>query len=79
MTATLAPLPLEVALYFVQTLPASYQQTILDWLLANAASPLQEASPNQARLPLRRGAGKHLIGYIAPDFDAPIDDFKDYM
>jgi len=25
------------------------------------------------------GCGKGLITYIAPDFDAPLDDFKEYM
>lgn len=25
------------------------------------------------------GWGKGLITYIAPDFDAPLDDFKEYM
>lgn len=25
------------------------------------------------------GSGKGLITYVADDFDAPIDDFKDYM
>jgi hypothetical protein len=73
MTAPSSPLPIEVALYFVQQLPSDYQQAILDWLLKNKA----EAPPE--RLPLRRGAGKHLIAYMAPDFDAPLDDFQDYM
>ncbi len=31
------------------------------------------------RLPNKFGAGKGLITYIAEDFDAPLDDFKDYM
>lgn len=25
------------------------------------------------------GGGKGIFGYIADDFDAPLDDFKDYM
>ncbi|AYL93995.1 DUF2281 domain-containing protein [Mucilaginibacter celer] len=25
------------------------------------------------------GGGKGIIGYMADDFDAPLDDFKDYM
>jgi hypothetical protein len=75
MTVPSSPVPIEVALYFVQQLPSDYQQTILDWLLRNKA----EASSAPKRLPLRRGAGKHLIAYIAPDFDAPLNDFNDYM
>lgn len=31
------------------------------------------------RLPNKFGAGKGLITYIAEDFDAPLEDFKDYM
>jgi hypothetical protein len=27
-------------------------------------------------LPLQRGAAKHLITYMADDFNAPLDDFK---
>ncbi len=29
--------------------------------------------------PLRRGSMKGLVLYIADDFDAPLDDFKEYM
>ncbi len=28
---------------------------------------------------LKRGSGKNIIAYIADDFTAPLDDFKDYM
>ncbi len=28
---------------------------------------------------LKRGSGKSFITYIAEDFDAPLDDFKEYM
>lgn len=31
------------------------------------------------RLPLEFGAAKHLITYMSDDFDAPLDDFQDYM
>ena len=29
--------------------------------------------------PLQRGSMKGLVLYIADDFDAPLDDFKEYM
>ncbi len=29
--------------------------------------------------PLQRGCMKGLVLYIADDFDAPLDDFKEYM
>ncbi len=31
------------------------------------------------RLPNKFGAGKGIITYIAEDFDAPLEDLKDYM
>jgi uncharacterized protein DUF2281 len=30
-------------------------------------------------VPLEFGGGKHLVKYMADDFTAPIEDFKDYM
>ena len=49
-------------------------------LLAFSCEPLGEFfADGTPRLPLVFGAGKHLITYIADDFDAPLEDFKDYM
>ena len=31
------------------------------------------------RISLKRGAAKNIITYIADDFDAPLDDFNEYM
>lgn len=31
------------------------------------------------KVPLRRGSMKGLVLYIADDFDAPLDDFNQYM
>ena len=46
----------------------------------HSCQPLGEyTSDGSPRLPLVFGAGKHLITYIADDFDAPLEDFKDYM
>lgn len=28
---------------------------------------------------LKRGSAKHLITFVADDFNAPLDDFQDYM
>ena len=39
-----------------------------------------EVKPVQARKPKRRfGSGKGAVLYMAPDFDATPDGFKDYM
>ena len=34
--------------------------------------------PRKMRKP-RFGCGKGMVTYIAPDFDAPLEEFKDYM
>ena len=31
------------------------------------------------RLSLKRGSGRGVITYIADDFNAPLEDFEDYM
>ncbi len=75
-------LPVEVVLYFVQQLPPDYQKAILEWLLSTYAHTKHKEAREQETwqvLPLKRGAGKHLIGFIAEDFNAPLEDFKEYM
>lgn len=74
--STQTQIPLDVALFFVQQLPATHQQIILSWLQQN--NELQNASLHR-KLPLKFGAGKHLIHYVSDDFDEPLDDFKEYM
>ena len=49
----------------------------IDYLGAQERESQNTNSPTP--LPLKRGAGKHLITHIADDFNAPLDDFKDYM
>jgi hypothetical protein len=74
------PLPLDIVLYFVQQLPADYQKAIFDFLLvAQQQASNEPKQENWQPLPLKRGAGKHLIGFIADDFNAPMEDFKEYM
>jgi len=43
------------------------------------ASKSKKNGKVQSRIPLKRGAGKHLVRYIADDFTAPIEDLKEYM
>lgn len=39
-----------------------------------------EKSPSKQLKPQRTfGGGKGVFTYISPDFDAPLNDFKDYM
>lgn len=69
-------IPLEAALFFVQQLPDTHQQVILSWLQQNME---EQKTPMAARPPLKFGAGRHLIEYVSDDFDAPLDDFNEYM
>ena len=78
---TNSPIPLDVALFFVQKLPSSYQKAIFEWLSTNQnlQSVEEEKMAEEKRIPLKFGAGKHLITFVADDFDEPLDDFKEYM
>ncbi len=40
---------------------------------------LVAVTPPKKREPRRLGTLKGTVLYMAPDFDAPLDDFKDYM
>jgi hypothetical protein len=67
--------PLDMALYFVQSLPNDYQNAILQMLLNKSQ---QETAATQ-KLSFEYGAAKSAILYVAPDFNAPLEDFNEYM
>ena len=72
--------PLEVAFFFVQKLPLSYQKAIFEWLSTNKKLQTEENNQTEEkRIPLKFGAGKHLITFVADDFDEPLEDFEEYM
>ena len=63
-------------------LPPDLQAEVLDFIefLAIKKAKSQPVSEDPfPRLPNKFGAGKGLITYIAEDFNAPLDDFIDYM
>jgi hypothetical protein len=39
---------------------------------------LEKKKSKRKRVP-KFGGGKGLFKYVSPDFDAPLEDFKDYM
>ncbi len=39
----------------------------------------QVAEPEEQEPKLKFGALKGMLVYMSPDFDAPLEDFKDYM
>lgn len=67
--------PVDMALYFVQSLPNDYQNEILQMLLNKS----QEQNTTSQKLSFEYGAAKSAILYVAPDFNAPLEDFNEYM
>jgi hypothetical protein len=59
----------EQVIDLVQQLPEDQKQRILSQL----------AGSSRAGKKRKAGSAKNDILYMAPDFDAPLDDFKDYM
>ncbi|MEZ0486135.1 type II toxin-antitoxin system VapB family antitoxin [Fibrella aquatica] len=63
-------------------LPPELQAEVLDFIEFLAIKKVKTQPINDApspQLPNKRGAGKGIITFIADDFDAPLDDLKDYM
>lgn len=59
-------------------LPPEMQQEVLDFVeFLTTKKPIK--TEDFPPLPNKRGAGKGLVTYIADDFDAPLEDLKDYM
>jgi len=48
-------------------------------IITRHGKPVAEISPTLKKKRARRGCAKGPGFYMAPDFDAPLDDFKDYM
>jgi len=70
-------LPFNMIVYIIEQLPLNYQKQILQMLSEKVNE--QSANQEKSKLPLVFGAGKDFIAYIAPDFNAPLEDFKEYM
>lgn len=48
-------------------------------LVTRHGKPVAEISPPQKKKRARRGCAKGPEFYMAPDFDAPLEAFKEYM
>jgi mRNA-degrading endonuclease RelE of RelBE toxin-antitoxin system len=60
----------------LKNFPPQYQQEVkdfIDFLEQRKVNPLAEKKNRQA------GAMKGFLIYMAPDFDEPLEDFKEYM
>ncbi len=58
----------EQVITLLQQLPQEQKERVLSRLQEPVASPMPKF-----------GIAKGAILYMAPDFDAPLDDFKEYM
>jgi hypothetical protein len=65
----------------VSQLPPELQAEMLDFIkfLAFKESGKTSAGKHISRLSNKRGSGKKVIAYVADDFNAPLDDLKDYV
>ncbi len=59
----------EQVVTLLQQLPEAQKQRVL----------LRLQEPSEAPKTPKFGIAKGAIRYMAPDFDAPLDDFKEYM
>ncbi len=57
---------------FLAKLNTAYQ-------LFNSSTKKSRANHSDQPVSLKRGSAKKLITYISEDFNAPLDDFKEYM
>jgi prevent-host-death family protein len=48
-------------------------------VITRHGKPVAELSPPPKKKSARRGCAKGPGFYMAPDFDAPLEDFKEYM
>jgi hypothetical protein len=59
-------------------LPANLQKEVLDFI-AFLLQQQENKVSGEKRAARKAGTMKGLITYMAEDFNAPIEDFKDYM
>ena len=72
---------LEEINFQVRRLPPSLQAEVLDFVDFLVSESTESSHSNQSNLPClhnKRGSGKNVINYVSDDFDAPLDDLKDY-
>jgi hypothetical protein len=67
-------------LYQFNKLPTNLQNEVLDFIAFLLNKQEKREVTQQSKPPVRKaGSMKGLITYIADDFDAPLEDFKEYM
>ncbi len=66
----------EIILSKLHQMPLSVQQEALDFIDFLILKYQKQPTPTRVR---KAGTMKNLVAYIAPDFDEPLEDFKEYM
>lgn len=69
------------AIQLFNNLPAEMQQEVVHFIEFLASKSSKQTKPDQKTSVTSRKPGirKGFIRYMAEDFDAPLEDFKDYM
>jgi hypothetical protein len=65
----------DVLVQQIRSLPDEVKKELFDF----AEFLIKKHSQTDVKKTPKAGFGKDLISYIAPDFDAPLDEFKEYM
>lgn len=71
----------------IERAPSDLQQLVVDLepgeelVLTDSGTPMAKIVrlPTQSAVPRKAGSAVGKILYIAPDFDAPLEEFKEYM
>ena len=61
----------------VKTFPIKYQDEVKNFIEFIEEKKIMEEPPSLKKR--KAGMFKGLVKYMADDFDAPLEDFKDYM
>jgi hypothetical protein len=73
---------MQITINIPDELPANIVQQYISNIEAQMSLLMKMAKENTSEnkpVSLKRGSAKNIITFIADDFTAPLDDFKDYM
>lgn len=70
---------LQKALAAVQAQLQTFTKYFMEKNAPPQPEPSSELAPEKRKLPLKFGAGKGIVTYMADDFTAPLEDMKEYM
>ena len=65
----------EAILDKVKNFPLQYQQEVVDFIDFIEEKKIKAVEPKKRKF----GSMKGIVTYMSPDFDEPLEDFKEYM